>query len=84
MTSIKLEFFIKTKKPREIIDSLKIDDKITRPDVRIISNITKDKVHYIIEISKFNVGFIRNTFNDIIICIRPILDIIEELNEHKK
>ena len=81
MTYIKLEFFISTKKKEEILNSLKIDDKIEKSGVSIVSNTYDKGIHYIVRSSKLNVGFIRNTFNDIVICIKPLLDIINESNK---
>ena len=76
MPVIKLEIFIKAKYSEKIADSLRIDDDIGRKDVYIKVDATGDGVHYIIKSYKFNIGFVKNTFNDIIICLKPLLDIL--------
>ena len=78
MPSIKLEIFIKVKSSKDVVNSLRVDDHIEKQDVFIISQSTDDGVLYTIGLSDLNIGFLKNTFNDIIICLKPILDLIEK------
>ncbi len=81
MPIIKFEIYIKIRDAKNVARVLEVDDIINKKDAYIKVKALDDEIQYIIKSYNFNVGFVKNTFNDIIICLKPLIDTI---NKHSK
>jgi len=78
MPFLTLKICIKMKNAKEVVGALSVDDKIGKPSILIKSYFDEQGFYYEISSEEIDVGAIKNTFNDMLICLRPLLDFCTE------